>query len=436
MTGQGAGVPTVRLEVPDYDQGLRGKSVRADKLADGGKAAMCTILYGLSIADDVTDTPLASAANGYPDALAIPDESTRVHLPWKRSTEAVIADMFHQDGTPVLESPRTVLRNLVGGFAELDLEPILGFEYEVYISHADDLAAGIRAFGRTDNAYSLLRLSEAEELAEEFMARMEVLGIPIEAFHSELGPGFFEFAMSPAPALQAADRAARARQYFRELCAERGLRATFMAKLHIEHSGSGGHVHQSIMRSGVNVFAKSDGSLSDQGQQYIAGLLATMGEFTVLFNPFMNSFKRLSASFFVATRATWGFDNRNAACRVILTTPPSGARVEHRRPGADVSPYLAAMGMVAGGLHGLREKLNLGAPLAVDSDISTSGEELPITLDAAVQSFETSATASALLGPEFVASYAATRRGEIAAFDRWWRESITDWELRRYVEHL
>lgn len=429
-------VPTVRLEVPDYDQGLRGKTVRAEKLAAGGKAAMCTIVYGLSIADDVTDTPLASAANGYPDAFAVPDETTRVVIPWRRSTEAAIADMVHEDGRPVLESPRTVLRRLVDGFTELGLEPVLGFEYEVYVSQAADLSEGVRALGRTISAYSLLRLAETDALAEEFLSRMEAVGIPIEAFHSELGPGFFEFALSPAPALQSADRAARARQYFRELCAERGLRATFMAKLHMEHSGSGGHVHQSLVRDGVNVFSDGHGGLSVEGGQYIGGLLATMGDLTVLFNPFLNSYKRLNAAFFVATRATWGYDNRNAACRAILNSTPSAARVEHRRPGADANPYLVAAGMLAGGLHGLRDGLDPGPPLLPNSDVTTFGAELPGTLEDGVRAFEASAVARDLLGPEFVAAYAATRHGEIEAFTRWWRGTITDWELQRYVEHL
>ena len=429
-------VPTVRLEVPDYDLGLRGKSVRGDKLGPGGRASICMIVYGLSVADDVTDTPIANAANGYPDALAVPDEDTRIRLPWRSATEAVIADMIHQDERPVLESPRTVLRNLVQGFARLGLEPVFGFEYEVYVSRAGDLDEGIIPLGRTISAYSLLRLAEADDLAEEFLARMESVRIPVEAFHSELGPGFFEFALSPAPALEAADRAARARQYFRELCAERGFRATFMAKLHMDQSGSGGHVHQSIVRDGINVFSNGQHELSELGRQYVAGLVATMGDLTVLFNPFMNSFKRLDASFFVATRATWGDDNRNAACRTILHGPAAAARVEHRRPGADASPYLVAAGMLAGGLHGLRAELPLGPTLLPDSDVASFGADLPSSLEEAVDAFEGSAIGRDFLGPEFVASFAATRRGEVAAFTRWWRGTVTDWELKRYVEHL
>lgn len=429
-------VPTIRLEIPDYDHGLRGKSVRAEKLANGGSAAMCLILYGLSMADDVVDTPVASAANGYPDAFARPDEATYVELPWRAATTAAIADMYHADGRLVAESPRTVLRNLIAGFAERGCEPVLGFEYEVYVTQAGDITSGLPPVGRTINAYSLARLAEVDELAEVFMARMEAIGAPIEAFHSELGPGFFEFAMAPAPAMAAADRAARAKQYFRELCAERGLRATFMAKLHIDHSGSGGHVHQSITRDGVNVFSDGAGGLSAEGEAYIAGLLATMPDLNVLFNPFINSYKRLRPDFFVAARATWGLDNRNAACRAILNGSAAAARVEHRRPGADASPYLVAAGMLAGGVHGLRSGLTLGPPLAVGADIASEGTALPTSLQDAVVAFEQSSLAVDLLGAEFVACYAATRRGEIDAFNSWWQGTVTDWELKRYVEHI
>ena len=433
---QRAAVPTVRLEVPDYDQGLRGKLLRADKLAPGKRAALCTIVYGLSITDEVTDTPLSNARNGYPDAFAVPDENTRVDLYWRENTQAVIADMMHADGRMVDESPRSVCRQLLAGYEQLDLQPVFGYEYEVYVTHADELTSGLRALGRTNNAYSLARLAEAEPLAEEFLARMESVNVPIEAFHSELGPGFFEFALAPADALTAADRAARARQYFRELCAQQGLRATFMAKLHIEHSGSGGHVHQSLCRNGANVFSGAPGQLSDLGSAYLGGLLDTMGELTVLFNPFLNSFKRISAEMFVSPRANWGYDNRNAACRAILNTGAESARVEHRRPGADANPYLVAAGMLAGGLYGLRKGLDPGPPLEPGEKPATGGGALPPDLAAAVSVFEKSPVAHDLLGTAFVESYTATRRGELDAFDRWWRGTVTDWELARYLEHL
>lgn len=435
-------VPLTQLEVPDYDLGLRGKLVRSEKLTRSGKAAFCTIIYGLDPADGVADTPLSSAANGYPDAFAVPDESTRVQLPWRRATEAVIADMVDDDGALLEESPRTVLARVVAGFTELGHVPVLGFEYECYVLHADDDVlrrgdyASLRALGRVDNAYSIGRHTESADLLGEFIDRMDSIGIPVEAAHSELGPGFFEFAMSPMDAMRAADSAVRARQYFRDLCAERGLVATFMAKLRIEASGSGGHVHQSVTRDGVNQFSDGANGLSDTGRAYLGGLVRSMGDYTVLLNPLLNSYKRISAGFFVAERATWGWDNRNAACRVVHNAGAAATRVEHRRPGADANPYLVAAALLAGGLEGLRDGLDPGDPLEVGSDIATAGDALPSTLPAAIAAFRGSSRARSMLGDRFVDCYAATRDAEVAAFETWWNTSITDWELRRYVEHL
>ncbi len=435
-------VPLTQLEVPDYDLGLRGKLLRSEKLASAGRAAFCTIIFGLDAADGVADTPLASAANGYPDAFAIPDESTRIELPWRTATEAVLVDLCDEEGAPLPESPRTVLAGLCAQFSDLGLQPVLGYEYECYVMHADDevLRSGdyakLRPAGRVENAYNLSRHTESADLLGEFIDRMDAVGIPVEAAHSELGPGFFEYALSPMDARRAADSAVRSRQYFRDLCAERGLVATFMAKLRIESSGSGGHVHQSVTREGVNQFSDGAGGLSETGRAYLGGLLASMGDYTALLNPLLNSYKRIAAGFFVAERSTWGWDNRNAACRVVHNAGPSATRIEHRRPGADANPYLVAAAMLAGGLEGIRDGIDPGAALEPGSDLSVAGEALPRSLAEATERLRGSERARRMLGDRFVDCYAATRAAEAAAFETWWSTTITDWELRRYLEHL
>ena len=201
----------IQLEVADYALGLRGKVLRAQKLAAGKRAAFCTIVYGLDAADDVADTPLSSAANGRPD------EATRVDLPWRRNTQAVLASLVSEAGTPVAEDPRNLVSALSDRFAEQGLAPVFGFEYEVHIYAAPagpvSELSNLTPFSRLQNAYSLARSAAADELAAEFIARMDAVGITVEAFHSELGNGFFEFALAPQPAATAADSAARARQY-------------------------------------------------------------------------------------------------------------------------------------------------------------------------------------------------------------------------------
>lgn len=160
-------------------------------------------------------------------------------------TQAVIGDHVAPDGRPFEASPRAVLKSLIERYRALDLEPVLGYEYEVWIFEENkDCERGdltrFQPFGATENAYSLTRSAEIDRFAQQFIDRMNEIGIEIEAFHAELGPGFFEFTLTPQPALRAADNAARARQYLRDLCAEHGLRASFMAKPFADKSAPAG----------------------------------------------------------------------------------------------------------------------------------------------------------------------------------------------------
>ncbi|ULN45305.1 glutamine synthetase family protein [Mycolicibacterium goodii] len=425
-------VAMTQLEVPDYDLGLRGKLVRSSKTRRGSSLAFCTIVYGLSLTDDVTDTPFSSAANGYPDAQLVPDETTRVELPWRPGTDAVIADLVDADLRPLDLSPRAVLGNLADRYGELGLAPVLGFEYELWIFRDERGAAppilGDRAaHGRTENAYSLTRCAEIHDIATEFVNRMDQIGIEIEMFHAELGPGFFEFTLAPETALRATDNAVRARQYLRDLCAERGLHASFMAKPFADKSGAGGHVHSSLTRDGDNVFSDGAGALSAEGSHYLAGLLAGMADTSLMLNPHVNSYKRIDPEMFTPAFANWGYDDRGTAARVILADARS-ARVEHRRPGADANPYLVAAALLAAGLRGLRERLALPAGDAEPA-------ELPGDLGSALTHFENSTWLPDLLGKPFCTSFATTRRAELQRYEQWLRTTITDWELHRHLEH-
>lgn len=209
-----------------------------------------------------------------------------------------------------------------------------------------------------------------------------------------------------------------------------------MAKPYPDRSGAGGHVHSSICRDGLNVFSARPGRLSVEGEHYLAGLIDTAAECTLLFNPFVNSFKRLDREMFVAEDASWGYDDRSVTCRVIIDTV-LGARVEHRRPGADVSPYLAAAGLLAGGLIGLEDRLPLRpSTRAGATAVPQAPEPLPQDLAQAIERFRTSDRLAAVLGKEFVQAFADTRIAELDRYDRWLRSQITQYELSRHLEHL
>jgi glutamine synthetase len=283
------------------------------------------------------------------------------------------------------------------------------------------------------NAYSSLRLSELRPLAEAFFERMAAVGIAIESVHTELGHGMVEFAIAHAPALEAADQAARAKTYLKELCAERDLVATFMPKWRSGAPTSGCHFHQSLWRDGTNLFAAPDGALAPLGRHYLAGLLATAADFSALFNPSVNAYRRLQPGNFTPATASWGMDNRTAAIRAI-TGSAKGARLEHRRPGADVNPYLAIAAMLAGGLYGIAEELEPPAAATADAYADARFPRLPADLAEAITALRDSAVAPVLLGREFTDHYLLSREVELRLWREWAAGQVTDWEHRRYFE--
>jgi glutamine synthetase len=427
-----AGARVVQLEVPDLDGGLRAKLVSPEKALSDSGAAMCSIMFGLTQADDVYESPASSAANGYPDLVMRPDLATLRPLPWCDATVAVLCDLFGADGAPFPVAPRTVLRTAVERCAGLGFEARFAAEWELCVVHRGE-AGEPAPLGRTMNAYSSLRLRELRPLAQDFFRRMEAVGIGVESVHTELGHGMVEFALAHAPALEAADHAARAKAYLKELCGERDLVATFMPRWRAGAPTSGCHFHQSLWQDGANAFAGPDGGLSPLARHYLAGQLATLSDFGVLFNPSVNAFRRLQPGTWTPTTASWGVDNRTAAIRAI-TGSPKGVRLEHRRPGADVNPYLAIAAMLAGGLHGIAEQLEPPDPATADACADARFGRLPATLADAIAALRASPLAPGLLGREFVRHYLLSREVELRLWQEWETEQVTEWEHRRYFE--
>ena len=429
------GARMVQLEVPDLDGGLRAKLASPAKALSEAGAAMCTIMFGLTQADDVYESPASSAANGYPDLVMRPDMATLRALPWCEATVAVLCDLYGGDGALFPLAPRTVLRTVVERCADLGFEARFAAEWEFCVVRRHDEARPARLvpLGRTMNAYSSLRLRELRPLAQAFFERMEGVGIAVEAVHTELGRGMVEFALAHAPAMEAADHASRAKAYLKELCGERGLVATFMPKWRAGAPTSGCHFHQSLWRNGSNEFAGPGGALSPLARHYLAGQLATMTDFVVLFNPSVNAFRRLQPGTWTPATASWGVDNRTAAIRAIIGSPKA-VRLEHRRPGADVNPYLAIAAMLAGGLHGIAGELEPPDPATADAYGDARFPRLPATLDDAIAALRDSPVAPDLLGREFVRHYLLSREVELRLWREWETAQVTEWEQRRYFE--
>lgn len=434
------GVRLMQIEVPEMDSGMRAKLLSIAKAESGG-SAFCTIVYGLTTADDVYESSIGNYENGFPDWFAVPDATTLRRLPWLEDIAAAICDLVDDAGRPVALAPRSVLRRVVEKAEAMGYEARFAIEYECYLLHADPALMksgqqrGLRPLSRTWNAYSHLRLADTRPILGTFMKRMAEIGIPIEASHTELGYGAVEFAIAHAPALEAADRAMRAKAYLKELCAERGLVATFMPKWDTAQSGSGGHVHQSLWQKGANRFIEGDAP-SALCRAYAAGQLATLADLTAIFMPSINAYRRPNGAAWAPMNVSWGIDNRTAALRYIAKPSAGAARIEHRVSGADLNPYLAIAAQLAGGLHGIEQKLEAPAPAIGNASTNPAYERLPRDLGEAAARLKASRLARALLGDTFVDHFSLSREVEWNLWQRWLTETVTPWELDRYFETI
>ena len=201
-----------------------------------------------------------------------------------------------------------------------------------------------------------------------------------------------------------------------------------MAKFN-EREGNSCHIHLSLRGTDGSTVFWEDGARTPLYDRFVAGVLATMQDFTLLYAPNVNSYKRFADGSFAPTAVAWGLDNRT--CAVRLVGHGASARMENRLPGGDVNPYLALAAMLAGGLHGIENELELEDE-QVGNAYTSDKPKVPRTLRAAREAFTSSAVARAVLGDEVVDHYTNMADVELASFDA----AVTDWELRRGFERL
>jgi glutamine synthetase len=435
-------IPTtrLRLELADTEGNLRGKYTTAAKLAKGKGATLSDVVYVLTIRDEVFESPLTGVPTGFPDVIMQPDWSTLVPVPWESDVSAVIVDVTTKDGRPLEVDPRMQLRRSVERLAATGFEALFGVEYELFLFHCDEeaLRAGrprdLRSAGREWQAYSLWRFEDMHEFVAEAEMMMRDYGVAIESWSTELGYGNIECALGALPPLEAADAAARFKVGLKALAKRFGLIATFIAKWDMTQSGSSGHLHQSLLRDGRNAFAGGAmDTLSETGRHYLGGLIAGSRELSAFSTPNVNSYRRPSPELWAPTNASWGWDNRQACVRVI-SIDQEASRLEYRRPGADLNPYLAIASCLDSGLRGIAEKIEPPEPSVGPAFADESIPNFPATLEEAADELDKSKLARGWYGDLYIDHYVASRRAE-ADIVRGIRDAqVPDYEVARYFE--
>ncbi|UOQ56150.1 glutamine synthetase family protein [Leucobacter allii] len=435
-------IDTVIVAFTDVQGRLVGKRISArlfleDAMEHGSEC--CNYLLAVDVELNTVDGyALTSWESGYGDMAMIPDLGTLRLAPWLPGTALVIADLTTAaDHAPIAVSPRQILRRQVERLAERDLVPFVGTELEFIVFEDDFRSAWRKGYrdltpGSDYNVdYALHASTRMEPLLRDIRNSMDGAGMYCEGVKGECNLGQQEIAFRYAHAITTCDNHSIYKSGSKEIADAHGKSLTFMAKFN-EREGNSCHVHTSLRSAaGAPVFADADApdGMSPLFRSFVAGQLAAMREFTLLFAPNINSYKRYVDGSFAPTAVAWGHDNRTCALRVVGRG--HAMRVENRVPGGDVNQYLAVAGMLAAGLDGIERGLALGEPLAgnaYDSDIA----RVPTTLREAADLFERSELARRAFGDEVVEHYVHAARIEVAAFDA----AVTDWERVRGFERL
>ena len=437
LIGTGA-VDTVVIAFTDMQGRLQGKRLHAsyflDFVVENGVEG-CNYLLGVDVDMNTVDGyAMTSWEKGYGDMEFVLDYDTIRLLPHLPATVLIQCDLVLADHAPVEPSPRTILKRQLERAAEMGYLALAGTELEfilfddTYESAWNSGYKGLTPSNQYNVDYSILGTTRVEPVLRDIRNIMYGAGMNVEGAKGECNFGQHEIGFLYDTALVTADNHAVYKTAAKEIAAAHGKSLTFMAKFN-EREGNSCHIHLSLRgQDGQTVFWE-DGARTPLYDHFVAGVLATMQDFTLLYAPNVNSYKRFAHGSFAPTAVAGGQDNRT--CAVRLVGQGASARMENRLPGGDVNPYLALAAMLAGGLHGIENELEL-EPELVGNAYDSDKPKVPHTLRAARDAFASSKVARSVLGEEVVAHYTNMADVELTAFDA----AVTDWELRRGFERM
>ncbi len=436
-------IDTVIVAIVDMFGRPIGKRFHAEHFATTAWEETHGCNYLLANDIDMEPVPGYRAANwsaGYGDFVMKPDLDTLRVIPWLDRTALVLADVQDHHGNDLAHSPRAILKAQCARLEARKYQAFLASELEFYLFQETFESARTKHYADLQTAspyigdYYILATTKEEDVMQAIRNGLHGAGIPVENSKGEWAPGQEEINVRYADALTMADRHVIMKNGIKEIAFLHGRSVTFMAKWAYELAGSSCHIHASLWdavgRKPLFLDAEADRGMSPLMCHFLAGQLKYAAELTWLLAPFVNSYKRFQqAGTFAPTRIVWSDDNRTAGFR-LCGAGSKAIRAECRIGGADLNPHLAFAALIAAGLAGIDEGLELPPVFEGDAYGSEALPEIPKTLREATALLDGSSMLRTAFGDEVIDHYVHTARWEQQEYDR----RITDWELKRGFE--
>lgn len=437
-----AEIDTVLVCLVDMQGRLMGKRFQAEFFVDSAweETHSCNYLLATDLEMYTVDGFKATSwAAGYGDYTMKPDLTTLRRVPWLEGTALVLCDVLdHHTHAEVPHSPRAILRRQMARLADMNMVPMMASELEFFLfdgsfeeAHESGYA-GLRPISPYNEDYHIFQTTKEESVMRAIRNGLQGAGVPVENSKGEADPGQEEINVRYTNALEMADNHAIIKNACKEIAWKNGRSVTFLAKWNTDAAGSSSHIHQSLVAmDGTPLFFDPDAphGMSQTMRHYLAGLLAHASEITYFLAPYVNSYKRFMEGTFAPTRAIWSRDNRTAGYR-MCGEGTKAIRVECRVGGSDLNPYLAMAALLAAGLDGIENKLELEGEFTGDAYKARRARQIPQTLRGATAALKKSKLLRTAFGGGVVDHYVRAAEWEQEEYDR----VVTDWEVARGFE--
>lgn len=434
-------IDTVLVCLVDMQGRLMGKRFHAQNFIDSAyeETHCCNYLLATDLEMATPDGYKATSWEaGYGDYVMKPDLATLRPMPWLEGTAMVLCDMLdHHTHAPVPHSPRQVLQHQIGRLADMGFTAKMATELEFFLFEQsyDDIRKGgfrdLTPISGYNEDYHILQTTKEEAVMRPLRNHLYAAGIPVENTKGEAETGQEELNIRYADALACADHHTIAKHATKEIAWQQGRAASFLPKWHHEKVGSASHVHLSLWRGDEPAFHDPDceHGMSQLMHQFCAGMIAYSPDYMFFLAPYVNSYKRFMKGTFAPTKTVWSVDNRTAGFR-LCGDGTKAVRMECRIGGSDINPYLAQAALIAAGIKGIEDKMELAPPTSGDVYEDTGAGEIPSTLRDATETLRNSAMLRDAMGEDVVDHYTRCAEWEQEEFDR----VVTDWEVARGFE--
>ena len=370
-----------------------------------------------------------------------PDLSTFTILPWRPQQGKVarfICDVYSEDGTETMLSPRYILKKAVEEAEGLGYTLQVNPECEFFLFHTDDNGNPTTVTHEQAGYLDTSPVDLGENTRRDVVLTMEEMGYEITSSHHEIAPAQHEIDFPFETAMETADKVMTFKMAVRTIAKRYGLHATFMPKPRVEMNGSGMHLNMRLIKEGKNVLGDENGNLSREGEAFLAGILEHIAGMTAVFNPIVNSYKRLVPGFEAPSEITWTTKQRTALIH-IRKRLGEGLSLELRSPDSTANPYLVFALCLKAGLYGIQHQLQAPPELTEDIRRLTCEEKLekgiaslPENLGEALKAMAQDSLVEETLGAEYVNVFQKVKRKEWKSY----LEQVSEWELSRYLYRI